>query len=67
MLFPCLDSYFVELKKCEEECDQKDWNSSDEFGIITLSFAKYHLKVGAPVSLKAATKSSLQGKKALKA
>ena len=50
-----------------EEYDQKHWNAPDQFGIITLFLATYHLEVGAPISLKAATKSSLQGKKTLKA
>ena len=38
----------------------------DYFEIITTSSAAYHLQVGAPISLKAATKSSLRGKKSLK-
>ena len=50
-------------KKKGEECDQQDWNDSDKFGFITPCSAIYHLEVGAPVSLKAATKASLGGKK----
>ena len=41
----------------------RSWNVPDCFGIITPCSATYHLKVGAPISLKAATKASLRGKK----
>ena len=75
MLIPSLDSYFWVVKKPKtlkkllklrfldnfsgaegEECDQEDW-----FGIIIPYWATYHLDVGAPISLKAATKASLKG------
>ena len=46
-----------------KECDQEDWRVSDIFGIITPYSTIYHLEVDAPVSLKAATKASLRGKK----
>ena len=48
-----------------EECDQEDWRVSDIFGIITPYSTIYHLEVDAPVSLEAATKASLRGKKSL--
>ena len=53
--------YFSKAKT--EECDQEDWSVSDKFGIITTSSATYHLEMGAPVSLKVATKACFGGKK----
>ena len=53
--------YFSKAKT--EECDQEDWSVSDKFGIITTSSAAYYLEMGAPVSLKVATKACFGGKK----
>ena len=49
-----------------DECDKEDWSISDTFGIITPCSATCHLEVGAPVSLKLASKTSFGGKKSLK-
>ena len=46
-----------------EECDQKTWNISEKCGINTTCSASYHLEMGAPVTMKAATKASLRSKK----
>ena len=48
------------------ECDQENCIVSDTFRIITPCSTTYHLEVGAPVSLKLATKASFGGKKYLK-
>ena len=56
--------YFSNVKT--EECDQEDWSVSNTFGIIIACSATYHLQVGAPVSLKLSTKSSLGVKETLK-
>ena len=53
--------YFSKTKT--EECDQEDWSVSNKFGIITPCTATYHIEVGAPASMKAATKASLRVKK----
>ena len=45
------------------ECDHQDWNVSDTFEIITPCSATNHLELGAPVSLKLATKVSFGTKK----
>ena len=55
--------YFYKVEN--EECGQEDWSASDKFGIITPCSSKYHLEMGAPVSLKVATKASFGGKKKL--
>ena len=47
--------YFSNAKT--EECDQEDWKVFDKFGIM---------KMGAPISMKAATIASLRVKKTLK-
>ena len=55
-----------------EECDQKIRNFSDKFGVTipcSLTYyllTYYFLKVGAPVSLKVATKGYFRGEKPLK-
>ena len=46
-----------------EECNQKVWNVFDPFGITMLCSAAYFLEVSARVSLKVATKVSVEGKK----
>ena len=46
-----------------EKCDQEEWNVSDGFGIVAPCSATYHLELVAPISLKAATKASVRGKK----
>ena len=46
-----------------EEWDQKLWNVFDQFGMTIPCSATYFLEVGAHVSLKVATKVSLEGKK----
>ena len=52
--------YFSKAKP--EGCNQEDWSASDKFGIITLCSATYYLVVGAPVSLKVATKACFRVK-----
>ena len=49
-----------------QECDQKVWNVSDEFGVGKPCSTTCFLEVGACVSLKLATKGLLRGKKTLK-
>ena len=49
-----------------EECDQKVWNVFDKFAITIACSATYFLEVGACVSLKVATKASIEVKKTLK-
>ena len=56
--------YFSKAEK--DECDPQDWSVSDKFGVITPCSTTYHLEVGAPVSLKVATKASFGGKKIVK-
>ena len=56
--------YFSETKT--EEFDQEDSSVCDTFGIITSCSATYHLEMGAPVSLKLASKVYFGGKKILK-
>ena len=56
--------YFSKAKT--KECNQGDCNFYDKFGITTHCSATFYLEVGAPVSMKAATKASLRGKKPLK-
>ena len=51
--------YFSKAKT--KECNQGDCNFYDKFGITTHCSATYYLEVGAPVSMKAATKASLRG------
>ena len=53
--------YFSERKT--EEFDQEDWSVCNTFGIITSCSATYHLKMGAPISLKLGSKVSFGGKK----
>ena len=49
-----------------EECDRKIRNLSDKFGVTIPCSLTYFLKVGAPVSLKVATKGYFRGEKPLK-
>ena len=56
--------YVYEAKT--EKIDQKHWSVCDTFEIITPCSATYYLEVGAPISLKPATKVSCGGKKVWK-
>ena len=55
------------FSKAETEyCHQEDWSVFDTFGIITPCSATNDVEARAPVSLKLATKGSLEGRKDLK-
>ena len=56
--------YVYEAKT--EKIDQEHWSVCDTFEIITPCSATYNLEVGAPISLKPATKVSCGGKKVWK-
>ena len=49
--------YFSKAKT--EEYDEEDLSVSDKFQIFTACSARYHLEVGAAISMKAAIKGSL--------
>ena len=53
--------YVYEAKT--EKIDQEHWSVCDTFEIITPCSATYYLEVGAPISLKPATKVSWEVKK----